>query len=261
MPTTARTVRQPRYQAIADELRSQLVSGALPPGRLLPSEAELSAVYGVSRITVRKALELLREEGVLAARQGVGWFAAGDPFRQSLGRLGTIEAQLDRAGVVSERRVLEFALVEARGRVREVLGPGEVLRVGRVNLADDVPFAVVTVWCPQDLAAKLSREDVERSPFYELVPCELGGATQTIGAGVAGATDAERLDVPRGSPTLVCERVTHDTSGRPVLLSRFVFPAHRTEFVVDLPHAEPSIAPTGLRLVAGPQGVNLVPGS
>ena len=52
-----------------------------------------------------------------------------------------------------------------------------------------------------------------------------------------------------GSPVLVCERVTTDADGRPVLFSHHVFPAHRTEFVVELPHAEPSIAPTGLRLL------------
>ena len=61
--------------------------------------------------------------------------------------------------------------------------------------------------------------------------------------------EADLLDVPAGSAVLRCERVTHDRDERPVLLSEFVFPAHLTEFVVDLPHAETSIAPTGLRLV------------
>jgi GntR family transcriptional regulator len=61
--------------------------------------------------------------------------------------------------------------------------------------------------------------------------------------------DAALLEVPVGSPVLRCERITSTPEGRPVLLSEHVFPAHRTEFVVDLPLAEPSMAPTGLRLV------------
>ncbi|MFN5604971.1 MAG: UTRA domain-containing protein, partial [Actinomycetes bacterium] len=61
--------------------------------------------------------------------------------------------------------------------------------------------------------------------------------------------DARLLGVPVGSPVLRCTRTTTDVDGRSVLLSEHVFPAHRTEFVVDLPQAEPSIAPTGLRLV------------
>ena len=223
--------------------------GEFGAGRLLPSEADLSGAYEVSRVTVRRALEVLRDEGLVASRQGFGWFAPTDPVRQSLGRLATIEDQLVSGGVESTRQILDFAFVEASGRVRSVLGSETVLRVRRRNLADDVPFALVTVWCPDSLAADLSRADVESASFYELIDTPLGGATQTIAAVVATAEDGELLDVPAGSALLRCERITHDRNGVPVLLSEFVFPAHLTEFVVDLPHAEPSIAPTGLRLV------------
>ena len=96
---------------------------------------------------------------------------------------------------------------------------------------------------------RFDRDEVERSPFYELLPIELGGATQTIAAAAASADDAAVLEVPTGSPVLVCRRVTTSVGGKPVLVSEHVFPAHRTEFVVDLPHSEPSIAPTGMRLV------------
>jgi GntR family transcriptional regulator len=90
---------------------------------------------------------------------------------------------------------------------------------------------------------------VERSPFYELLPIPLGGASQTIAADAASPEDAGLLGVPPASPVLRCERVTRTADGVPVLLSVHVFPAYRTEFVVDMPQAEPSIAPTGLRLV------------
>jgi GntR family transcriptional regulator len=130
-----------------------------------------------------------------------------------------------------------------------VLGTASVLEVRRLNLADGEPFARVTVWCPEDLGAGLSRAEVERSPFYELVDVAIGSATQTIGAVAAGPADAELLAVPVGSPMLRCERVTRDGDDHPVLVSEFLFPAHRTEFVVDLPRVEPSIGPSGLRLV------------
>jgi GntR family transcriptional regulator len=242
-------VRQPRYEAIADDLRRRVEAGEFTGGRLLPSEAELAKACDASRVTVRHALERLRDEGLLASRQGLGWFVASDPLRQTLARLGTIEDQLRLEGVVSERRVVDFGFVRASGHVSHVLGPGTVLRVRRVNLADGLPFALVTVWCPERLAATLSRDDVERSSFYELVDIELGGATQTIAAALVEDDDAALLGVPLGSPTLVCERVTRDLGGDPVLLSSFAFPAHLTEFVVELPHVERSIAPTGLRLV------------
>ena len=243
-------MREVRYRAIADELRGRVESGELGAGRLLPSESELSRAHAVSRVTVRKALELLREEGLIDARQGFGWFVAADPVRQVLGRLGTIEDQLGKLGLSSERRVVGFRFVSPPPpRVRQVLSVDAVLEVRRVNLADGQPFARVTVWCPEEVGARLSRADVERTPFYELVGVPIGGATQTIGAAAASAADADLLAVPVGSPVLRCERVTRDVEERPVLVSEHVFPAHRTEFVVDLPKFEPSMGPSGLRLV------------
>lgn len=246
-------MRQTRYTAIADAIRPRLAAGEFPAGALLPSEAELSRDYAASRVTIRRALDVLREEGLVDSRQGFGWFVATDPLRQTLGRLGTVEGQLADDGVDSERRILEFAFVDAPPTVAEVLGTESVLEVRRVNLADGRPFARVTVWCPADLAGDLSRRDVEEASFYDLLGVGLGGASQTIAAGAASPEDAGLLGIPVGSPVLECERVTRDHDGHPVLMSVFVFPGHLTEFVVDLPRVESSIAPTGLRLV-GPPG-------
>lgn len=223
--------------------------GTYGAGRLLPSESELGAEFAASRVTIRRALETLRDDGLVAARQGFGWFVAAAPLQQSLGQLATIEAQLSDSGIKPERRILEFAFEKASPQVAEILGAEHVLRVKRLNLADGEPFALVTVWCRSDLGQHLSRADVERSPFYELLDVPLKGATQTIGADAASAENAHLLGILVDSPVLRCTRTTTDIEGRAVLLSEHVFPAHRTEFVVELPHAERSIAPTGLRLV------------
>jgi GntR family transcriptional regulator len=228
-------VRTTRYREIAEDLGTGVLAGEPGPGGLLPSEAELCARYGASRVTVRRALEALRGDGLVDSRQGFGWFVATDPFRQHLGRLATIEGQLAASGVEAGRRILDFALVPAPPAVAAVLGPGTVLQVRRLNLADGEPFARVTVWCPEALGAGLSRAEVERSPFYELLPVALGGATQTIGAAAAEPADASVLAIPVGSPVLRCRRVTTSAAGDVVLVSEHVFPAHRTEFVVDCP--------------------------
>lgn len=243
--------RSIRYREIATDLRQRIEAGEFSAGRVLPSESSLSQEHGASRVTVRKALELLRVDGLVSSRQGAGWFVAVDPLRQSLGRLGTIEAQLDASQRSSSREVHDFRFTVAPDWVSDILGAGPVLEVSRRNLADDAPFARVTVWCPQHLGEHLSRAQVERSSFYEVLDIELGGATQTIGAAAAAAADAELLGVPEGSPVLMCTRVTTDVSGTAVLVSEHVFPAHLTEFVVDLPHVAGSLAPSGLRLVEG----------
>jgi GntR family transcriptional regulator len=242
-------VRTIRYQIIADDLRRRLRGDEFGDGGVLPSESALSAEYDASRVTVRRALEVLRLEGLVDSRQGFGWIVAGEPLRQELHRLDTLDSRLSAAGIRSERRILSFGFVPAPPRVRELLGERTVLEVCRLSLADDVPFARVNVWCPEELGAALSRDDVERASFLEQLPVRLGGATQMIGAALVGEADADRLSVPVGSAVLVAERITRNDDGRPVLVSEHVFPAHRTRFAVELPVDDGSLNPAGLRLV------------
>lgn len=241
-------MRTIRYHQIADDLRSRIAGGEFPAGRLLPSEAELGASYDASRVTIRKALEVLRGEGVVDARQGIGWFAATDRLPQTLATLATIEGQLSSSGRTSERRVLDFQFVDAPAHVAPVLGK-RVLETRRLNLADGAPFARVTVWCSSELGAPLSLADVERASFSELLPIDVGGAVQTIGAQIVEPDDAALLDVPLQSAVLVVKRITHDRDGEAVLVSEHVFPGHLTEFVAELASAEDDETPTGLRLV------------
>ena len=236
-----------RYLEVADGLRERLARGDVAAGGALPSEAELSAETGASRVTVRRALEQLRAEGLLTSRRGSGWFAAHDPVRQSLGRVTTVEAALEAAGAHPERRVLEFAFEPAPSFVASGLelgpdhAPGgghEVLRVQRLNLADGEPFALVTVWVPGELGHYLSRAEVEVATFYDLLPLRgvaLGRATQQIGADIANAADARHLDVEKGSALLTARRITRDTDGRPVIFSLHRYPAARTSIEIDLP--------------------------
>lgn len=242
-------MRTIRYHQIADDLRNRIAGDEFSAGRLLPSEAELGSAYEASRVTIRNALEVLRGEGVVDARQGVGWFVAADRLPQTLATLATIEGQLASSGRASERRVLDFQFVPAPTHVAPLLGE-RVLETRRLNLADGTPFARVTVWCPDELGASLSLADVERASFYELLPVDVGGATQTIGAQIAGEADAELLEIPLNSAVLVVKRTTHDTAGNAVLVSEHVFPGHLTEFVAELASAESDTSPPGLRLLS-----------
>ncbi len=249
MYTSIVQVRSIRYQDIAASLRERINVGHFLAGRLMPSESELSREFAVSRVTVRRALELLREEGIVSARQGFGWFVASDPVSQTLGRLGTIEEQMSASGMTPTRHIIEFAFEKASRNIAKTLDCDQVLRVKRINMAADEPFAVVTVWCSFELGKHLSRHDVETTSFYDLLNVALGGATQTIGADAATAVEARLLEIPVGSPVLHCDRVTKNVEGHAVLVSHHVFPAHRTNFVVELPSVPASISPTGLRLV------------
>jgi GntR family transcriptional regulator len=227
-----------RYLDVAAALRERIADGLLGA---LPSEAELGGEFGVSRVTVRRALEALRDEGLVASRRGAGWFVAVDPVRQTLGRVTTVEGALEAAGAVPGRRVLEFAFESAPADVAKALGlaaDADVLRVTRLNLADGEPFAVVTVWVSATLGAHLSRADVERATFFELLPLhgvEPGRVQQTITAVAADRTTARRLHVPTGAPLLASRRLTYDRRGDPVIVSEHRYAAHLTAFDVEYP--------------------------
>lgn len=235
-----------RYLDLADALRARIAAGEIGRGGALASEGDLGREYGASRVTVRRALDLLRSEGLVVSRRGAGWFAALDPVRQPLGRVTTVEAAVEAAGGRPGRRILGFGFTTAPVAVADALGiarDADVLRVERVNLADDQPFALVTVWVRADLGADISRADAERTPFYDLLPVrgvELGVVHQTITAEIASTQTARRLDVATGDPLLLVRRVTHDAAGHAALYSEHRYPADRTNFEIEFSLRSPA---------------------
>jgi GntR family transcriptional regulator len=240
--------RRLRYLEIAEELRGRLASGELAEGGLLPSESELAAAHGVSRVTVRRALAELKRAGLVDSRQGFGWFVAGMPLRQSLRDLTTIERQILDAGRTPGRELVRFAFVPTPAHLAAVLGTDTVLEVGRIDRVDGRPFAIATVWVRSDLADGLSPRALERRPLSEQLGVELGGAVQTIGAVAATRPEAQALGVPRGAPLLRIERTTSAADGTPVLRSVALYNPLLTELVAHLPPVPEDAAP-GLRLL------------
>ena len=240
-----------RFVDLADALRARIAAGDLGPGGsaargALASEGELAREYGTSRVTVRRALDVLRNEGLVTSRRGAGWFVAVDPVRQPLGRVTTVEAAVEAAGGHPTRRIISFGFVAAPPLVAHALAvPREtdVLQVERVNLSDDEPFALVTVWVRSDVGADISRADIERAPFYDVLPVRgvvLTTVHQTITAEVASADVAVRLDVAAGDPLLLVRRVTHDADGLPALYSEHRYPANRTAFEIEFALSSPA---------------------
>lgn len=243
-------MRKVIYLEIADSLRRMINSGEYGEGQVLPSEASLGKTHGASRVTIRKALEVLRSDGLIESRQGFGWMVSSEPFPQSLDALVSIERQLANSGRTSEREIVDFKFVDSPPDVAPVLGP-RVLEVRRVNLADSQPFARVTVWCREDLGVNLSQAQVAKKSFYDLLAVGPKIATQTIGAGLMSEGDAELLHVPPSSAALIVRRTTFAGDDQAILMSEHCFPGHLTEFVAELSRAQSddSGAGSGLRLL------------
>lgn len=247
------------YQRLADDLRARVARGDFGRGQVLPTEAELGAQYGASRLTVRRALGMLRDERLLQSRRGFGWFVSTLPVQHTLGQLGTIEQQVAKMGRTPRRQIRHFGFERAPEQVAQALGTKDVLHIDRLNTADDEAIAHSWSWIPATLAAGLSLEQVSSTSLYELLPIEIGGARQRISAIAASEADAELLGTPVGAPCLRSERVVHTVDGTPAVYAVAVFAAHRTEFLVEL--ARESDAAASMQLVDAVNGARPRAGS
>jgi GntR family transcriptional regulator len=217
----------------------------LEHGSAIPSERRLCADLGVSRPTLRGAVDDLVRDGRLERRHGQGVFVARPKIAQDLAQ--TAPARHAVAGVdgVWSSRTVDFRTISAGARVgrRLRLAPAEpVLRITRLRLVDAAPMSVDTLFLPKGLVPGLTAEDLERHSFYALLESRYGigvsEAVQTIEPTVTDEDEAALLEVPVHFPALLFERATEDESGRVVEFAHSVYRGDRYRIVSRLSLSE-----------------------
>ncbi len=161
MSTARRTAddRQPKYLRIHGALRDRITSGRWPAGSPLPSQRELAGEFSVSIMTLRQALQLLADDGLIDTRHGSGTYVASR-YAYGLGHLRSFAADLAAQGAQITTRLLAADTVAAPDDVGARLGAaGQVLRLRRLRLADGRPVIVQTSYLPAQLAAALDPDD------------------------------------------------------------------------------------------------------
>lgn len=192
------------------------------PGDAIPSERSLCARLGVSRPTLRAAVNELVGNGLIVREHGRGMFVAPAKITQEMVSEQRPFALPQAIGVWSSS-VLEFATVPAGARVGRrlhVSPASKITYVARLRLVDGQPMAIEYLHVPVDRVPGLSREDVASDCFYDRLQehhgIEVTEAVQTIEPTVTSEAEARLLEVPEFSPALLFERLTNDSAGRPV---------------------------------------------
>jgi GntR family transcriptional regulator len=212
---------------------------SLGVGTAIPSERQLSADLGVSRLTLRAALDDLAREGYLVRRRGSGTYVQHPKIAQEL-TITSFSDDMRRRGMTPASRTLSMTTIHAGARLGRFLNvsPSEqIVVVKRLRLADGETMAIETLHIPEALVPGLTPKGLTGS-FYELLRDRYGvtiaGGTQAIEPTVTNEEESEALGVPLHSPAFLFERTSRDEAGRTVEFVRSVYRGDRYRIVTEL---------------------------
>jgi GntR family transcriptional regulator len=233
-----------KYLRLRDELAERVA--AMVPGEPLPPERELAREVGVSRTTLRRALDDLVTAGRLRRRQGAGIFAIGPKIAQPLSATSFTEDMAAR-GLRPGARVVSFEVIPAGarlGRRLRVSPAAEVVRALRLRLADDEPMALELLHVPAELVPGLDAEELAGSSFYRLLAERYGhpvaGGRQSIEPTVTDREESDLLGVPLHSPALLIERTSRDPHDQVIEFVRSIYRGDRYRIETTI---EPVVTP------------------
>lgn len=211
------------YSRVETVLASEITGGDLKVGDQLPTEDDLIARFGVSRITVRRAIQNLVSRGLVEIRRGTGTFVAAPKITQDLKELSGFVEDMHALGRKPTARVLGKEIVTAGGTVAShlALTRGErVVRIRRVRLADGIPLSFDETYLPLEIGKKVMSDDLKVEPIFSLLERKydvpLIEAEYKLDAVPADREVAKALKVKQGSPVFRIERTSYSKGARPV---------------------------------------------
>jgi GntR family transcriptional regulator len=192
-------------------------------GDLIPSESELQEEYNVSRITIRRAIQELVQEGHLYTRQGRGTFVSRPKVSQELNLITSWAETMAAMGMRPETKRIEYFVEPAPVNIARLLNipiGDKVYRIERLRYADGEPTCIMTNYLSPAVVPGLLDKGLKSESLYETLEKHysivLSRAEETVEAKAAKASEAELLNIKRGAPLLYATRVTYDITDRPV---------------------------------------------
>ena len=212
----------PFYVQLMEELETSIRNGVYKPGDKIMTEAEMAKEYGVSLITVRKAVGSLMEKGLVVRKQGKGTFVTKPKYSRNMKKLQSFTEMCEQMGVKPGAQVLENRLIMADKKVADRLGiePGSnVVYISRLRLADGEPVQVEKSYFPLKYAFLLE-EDLNNGSMFECLKEKTGAkvasSEKMIELCRATAEEAALMDVKKGDYLLFVKSTAYDENGEPM---------------------------------------------
>ncbi len=234
-------IRVPKYYRVKEALLERITEGVLPPGALVPSEPELCDEFGVSRITVRKAIGDLVHEGKLRTVQGKGTFVMAPKLQERfVQRAFGIHEDMERRGLRLTTTVLHQEVIPAPPEVAarlEVRRGEPVHLLERLRSVEDDKLLLSTTYIPAFLCPGLVDDDLSSGSLYRLLRerygVKIGRGERSLEAVAAGQREARLLDLALASPLLLLDTVAYLPDGRPFEYSIVLHRGDRARIEVE----------------------------
>ncbi|MHA3066553.1 GntR family transcriptional regulator [Lacticaseibacillus saniviri] len=229
----------PVYIQIHNQIKQDIEAGKWKIGDRIPSERDLAVTFGVSRMTLRQAVQTLVDEGVLERRIGAGTYVASQKVQEKVsGVTSFTDLMLTQGKQPSSKTISYHVAKPSLSEIEKLKLPedAQVLRMERIRYADDVPISFEVATVPYSLISSFSKSEVTRS-FYHTLEHKgqyiLGGAQQTVSAMLASERIAEYLDIKRNEPILRLRQVSFLQDGQPFEYVRTQYVGTRFEFYLE----------------------------
>lgn len=230
----------PRYHQLKLILEQRITAGEFSPGDRFPTDEELTQQYGLSRGTVRRAVDMLVDDGRLRREQGRGTFVIAPPLSPVFFRLADFSEEMRQRGRHPGTQLLKLRVFPASDEIagRLQLCPGEeVIEISRLRLADGKPMAYEIRYLAHSLCPGLLEENLESQSIHSLLidkyNIPLTRAVHTIEARALSAQEADLLQVAPGSAGFAVDRLTYTINDRPVTWYRIIYRGDEYRFTAE----------------------------
>ncbi len=192
---------------------------------LIPAEGQLEKKYSVSRITIRKAIEVLEKENIVLKKQGKGTYVSEKKVLYDANSIGSLTQRLSKQKHLLTTKSISFDVIETDHFVKDLLECSTLLCIKRVRLLDGLPFALMAnyfdIKTVPDIDKKLNLESLY-SFLKEEYNIEFQNAEEIVEAIAANKIDAQKLNIGEGSPLLSLKRLSFDQNNKPIEYSNLI---------------------------------------